>query len=1072
MNAVSRKPLLLQLCLVFHFQHPAEINFVRKNLAVMTLLAWGFLVPGLEAATSMVAARQNHAATLLPNGKVLVVGGNTAGAELFDPGSGTWIAVPTMSVARANHTCTLVQNGKVLVVGGYSAAGPVPTAETYDALSGTWAPAAQPATARGKHTATLLPNGKVLVVGGSDPMGAAHSSAELYDLLTGSWSYTGSLNTGRYSHTATLLSNGKVLVTGGTADGATGIDSAETYDPTSGLWSREAPMQVSRFEHTATLLDGRVLIAGGTSGNGNWLQSSEVFQILNGGWISTGSMPGVITNHTATLMPNSLVLAAGLGLQSAFLYNPLDGTWAIATNLLASRLAHTATLLPNGRVMVSGGASSAGGASLSSSEVYTPATGTWSLTSAQVTGGWSAATSAGFEFDGSSILLTNGQVLTSTGWIYDPADNRWFQTGPMNAGRRSPRFVLLPNGKVLAIGGLQPGSATALASAEIYDPATANWTSTGSMNYSRRGHSATLLRNGKVLVAGGYTGSYPSGAYVAVAELFDPTTGIWTTGSSMSLARGSHTATLLTNGKVLIAGGTRFLSGGYTEVINADLYDPATGGWTVTGSLANRRSSHTAVLLPNGKVMVAGGHYYQSGTLYRNSTEIYNPSTGTWAASGNLNSARSFHAAVLMPNGKTIVMGGNSSAGALASAELFDPIVGSWKLTGTLADSRYYHTASLLLNGRVFVAGGTADNGMTYRSSVELYEPEPGIEPAWRPEITAMDLELPTGENILIGGQRFRGISEASSGNASSSPTSHPILQLMNLENGQFAIVPCSNWSGTNFTSSALSGAPAGWTMASLIVNGIASRAVTTRVQGKATVALGNLVQTYNGTGRIVSVTTVPPGLPVTVAYDGLTSAPTNVGTYQVVATVDHPNYVGQTTSMLQIVRQLSAGPATYSRAKDLSLRISIADLLTNVSCLPADAPMLYLAGVGASGQGATVSTNQEFILYQPANNAFDTLPYTVTDGSPARATGYITVHVLNAAGPVLPSTSIQINDSTATVKAFGIPGYGYVLETAFEPAGPWWPIQTNYPDPMNGVLIFVDANATNSQQYYRTTQP
>ena len=126
-------------------------------------------------------------------------------------------------------------------------------------------------------------------------------------------------------------------------------------------------------------------------------------------------------------------------------------------------------------------------------------------------------------------------------------------------------------------------------------------------------------------------------------------------------------------------------------------------------------SEHTATLLPNGKVLVAGG--YNSG--YLTSAELYDPASGSWSATGSLNTARQAHTATLLPNGKVLVAGGDNGSGYLTSAELYDPASGSWSATGSLNTARYFHTATLLPNGKVLVAGGLNGSGnLTERGTV------------------------------------------------------------------------------------------------------------------------------------------------------------------------------------------------------------------------------------------------------------------------------------------------------------------------------------------------------------------
>lgn len=290
------------------------------------------------------------------------------------------------------------------------------------------------------------------------------------------------------------------------------------------------------------------------------------------------------------------------------------------------------------------------------------------------------------------------------------APNTFSATGSLINGRYNHTATLLPNGKVLVAGGR--AASGYLVTAELYDPATGSWSATGSLATARERHTATLLPNGTVLVTGGGNYQAPSGSSVATAsaELYDPATGRWSTTRSLTAARVMHTATLLPNGKVLVAGG-----------YSAELYDPATGSWSATGSLTTGRSGHTATLLSNGKVLVAGGYPESPDPK---SAELYDPATGTWRATGSLTAEYYFgHTATLLPDGKVLVAGGadRSAYASVTNADLYNPATANWAATAPLAIERSFHAATLLPDGKVLMTGGYSYAASTRVS--EMYDP-------------------------------------------------------------------------------------------------------------------------------------------------------------------------------------------------------------------------------------------------------------------------------------------------------------------------------------------------------------
>uniref|UniRef100_A0A7C3YT86 FlgD Ig-like domain-containing protein n=1 Tax=candidate division WOR-3 bacterium TaxID=2052148 RepID=A0A7C3YT86_UNCW3 len=307
------------------------------------------------------------------------------------------------------------------------------------------------------------------------------------------------------------------------------------------------------------------------------------------------------------------------------------------------------------------------------------------------------------------VTLSPGN-LTYNYQAVQEAGNRWYFTGSFNTGRCGHTLTLLPNGKVLASGGWN--TSTVFSSCELYDPITETWNYTGSLNQARDAHRAVLLSNGKVLVAAGsYWGDLNS------CEIYDPALGRWSYTGSLTKARHSPEMVLLNDGKVLIVGGTR---AGRT----CELYDPTSETWSITDSIrpvGNGISGHTLTLLPNGKVLLAGGRNESTGEIYA-ICQLFDPVSGRWSYTGSLNQARAWHRAVLLDSGKVLVVGGVGPTGDLRSCELYDPTTGTWSYTGSLNRARGSFHASLLNNGKVLIAGGWRNI-----RSAELYESERGL---------------------------------------------------------------------------------------------------------------------------------------------------------------------------------------------------------------------------------------------------------------------------------------------------------------------------------------------------------
>ena len=401
------------------------------------------------------------------------------------------------------------------------------------------------------------------------------------------------------------------------------------------------------------------------------------------------------TKFELTFLPDTLLT---VGTFTLSIQNPSPGGGEATASLQVTsggplfmttpRADHTSTLLPSGKVLVAGG--------------------TWSMPGPP-----------------NSPAL---QAELNTAELYDPSTQLFSRTTmDMTAARSSHTATLLNDGTVLLAGGF--GANGHEATAEIYDPSRDTFTAIGPMITARYGHTATLLNNGKVLLAGGDSSG--------TAELYDPSTRTFSATGHMidnglfAVTRIFHTATLLPDGRVLIVGGWNGAVGiDAVSLSSCEIYDPASGTFASTGSLLVERADHTATLLQNGQVLVAGGTEVHGGIPYTPyaTAELYDTQSGTFLMPAiQMVVGRVFHTATLLPDGTVRLIGGSdvgSTQRGDPRTELFDPVRSAFAQSTSLSIARHSHAATLLMSGRVIlITGGIRDGGSSsYINVAELVQ--------------------------------------------------------------------------------------------------------------------------------------------------------------------------------------------------------------------------------------------------------------------------------------------------------------------------------------------------------------
>jgi hypothetical protein len=381
--------------------------------------------------------------------------------------------------------------------------------------------------------------------------------------------------------------------------------------------------------------------------------------------------------------------------------NAYSGSQSICSSLLfnevgqltTGRFVHTANLLPDGKVLVVGGGNLFG--ELLPSLVYDPKASNSTEVEMVQRRGYHTSTT----LHNGDVLVSGGEDEVSPGSasdimplgiaeLYQPSANTFSPVTTMVISRTRHAATLLSSGRVLLTGGW---SVSTLASAEEYDPSVQRFTQTGDMQYERMWHTATLLGNREVLVVGGIRSDDPlrDGEFVQTSELYNEDTQQFSTTASLQVPRAGHTATLLQDGRVLIAGGR---TGGAQEFPSLlEIYDPQTGRFTSGGPMVTPRAYHTATLLPNGKVLLAGGFNRSAPGLFLSSVELFDPEMNTITITSEMNVGRQLHTATLLPNGSVLFFGGYSW-GSTPGIELFNynpfacsymPLIQRWEANST-----------------------------------------------------------------------------------------------------------------------------------------------------------------------------------------------------------------------------------------------------------------------------------------------------------------------------------------------------------------------------------------------------
>lgn len=688
--------------------------------------------PEWSVTTYPTRLRAGHTSTMLGTGQVLLAGGGSPTAEVFDPISGRFSAVGGMVYARPGHSATLLRDGTVLIAGGLTGAPPGdPTTELYDPAARVFRPGPTMATVAGRTYALRLLDGQVLVHDGTH--------AERLDPVAMTWT---AVPLARAMDAApVLLSDGGVLLASSSWK--------QRYDPSTGAFAAaggtEAGFTRSGFGAPTEL--GAMVFAtevelgpDGTSYTtvaGGYRYTYADAAALHGGLPAPTSVasPAPLLSPEGALLPSGKALFVGASAMAA----DVDAlTWDSPRTLPLDHLGGAAiTVLPSGSALVTGGNS--GGASIyqepDAGSVWNPA---GSLRVGRM------LTRMTRLLDG-RVLIAGGQPpsgntsdASTTAEIWGPSPAWTPTTGSLSSPRVRHTQVLLPSGKVLLAGGV------GVSTAELFDPASGTFTATGSLSRERAGATATLLASGKVLVTGGSTTS--------TAEMYDEAAGTFRLlPATLRQPHEDHGAVLLSSGRVL-----------FVDIVSSELFDPDTETFSVGPTMSLQRDGRTATLLPNGDVLVGGA-------IANVLLERYVAATNGFTLVGTTDKSAILESAASFPFGRALIGFGARLSGGVGSPETwtFDALAeGGRGATGPMsstAPARAHGELVQTSRGSLLQAGGDDCAGgcmHTTPCSLETMVLEPRLK-ALAPAITTAPASIAPEVPFDVVGVRFEGTRDA-----------------------------------------------------------------------------------------------------------------------------------------------------------------------------------------------------------------------------------------------------------------------------------------------------------------------